>query len=57
MVSLRRIDANSFEETLKKKGKVVQVNLVVIAADRRTGNVTSEDKLQGTTVKYAMVKQ
>jgi hypothetical protein len=57
MVSLKRIDANTFEETFKKNGKVVSVNHFAFAADGKTGNVTGENKVQGTTIKYAIVKK
>jgi hypothetical protein len=56
-VSLKRIDANTFEETFKKNGKVVTVAHTAIAADGKTGNVTGENKVQGTTIKYAIVKK
>jgi hypothetical protein len=57
MVSVKRIDANTFEETFKKNGKVVSVNHIAIAADGKTGNVTGENKVQGTTIKYVIVKK
>jgi hypothetical protein len=57
MVSLKRIDANTFEETFKKNGKVVSVSHTAIAADGKTGNVTGENKVQGTTIKYAIAKK
>ena len=57
MVSLRRIDANTFDITRKKDGKVVSLTHVAIAADGKTGNVTGENKLEGATIKYAIVKQ
>lgn len=57
MVSLKRGDANSFEETYKKNGKIIVVNHFSVAADGKTGSVASEDKKQGTTLKFGIVKK
>jgi hypothetical protein len=56
MVSLKRIDANTFEETIKKNGKIVNINRISIAADGKTGTVNGSNKVQGTTVKYGIMK-
>jgi len=56
-VSLKRIDANTFEETFKKDGKVVSMNRLTASADGKSMSVTSESKLQGTTIKLMLAKQ
>jgi hypothetical protein len=57
MVSLKKIDANTMDETYKKNGKVGVVNHYSIAADGKSGSMTSENKEQGTTTKFGIVKQ
>jgi hypothetical protein len=58
MVSLKRFDANTFDETFKfSSGQVLIVNHISITPDGKTMNVTSENKLQGTTIKFAAVKE
>jgi hypothetical protein len=56
MVALKRIDTSAFEETIKKNGKVVGVNRISIAPDGKTGNVTGENKREGTSIKYGITK-
>ena len=41
-VALKRIDANSFEYTLKKNGKVVSTAPVVVSKDGKTMTITSK---------------
>lgn len=57
MVSMKKIDANTLEETFKKNGKVIYVNHTTIAADGKSGSVRSDDELHHTTTKFAIVKQ
>jgi hypothetical protein len=56
-VSLKKIDANTIEETAKRNGKVIGVIRMTVAADGKTMSVNREDKLQGITVKWTAEKQ
>lgn len=56
-VSLKKIDANTFEETGKRDGKVVYVSRIAVSPDGRTLNIEGEDKLHGTTYKFDGTKQ
>jgi hypothetical protein len=56
-VSVARADANTYVETLKKNGKIVTVNRIIVAPDGKTASVTTEDKRQGTIMKFAIVKK
>jgi hypothetical protein len=57
MVSLKRVDANTFEESDKRDGKVTDVTRFTVSADGRSLNVLDDNKLQGRTTKYVMAKQ
>lgn len=57
MISLKRIDANTIEETDKRKGKVVGVTKMTVSSDGKTMNVEYNDTQQGTTTTYKMEKQ
>jgi hypothetical protein len=56
-ISLKRIDANTFEESEKRDGKVVNVTRFTVSADGRSMNVVAESKLQGRTTKFVVTKQ
>jgi hypothetical protein len=56
-VSLKRIDANTFEESDKRDGKVFDVTRFTISADGHSMNIVDEDKRQGRTTKYVVTKQ
>ncbi len=56
-VSLKKIDANTIEETDKRNGKVIGVSRMTVAADGKTMSGNSEDKLQGGTLKWTAEKQ
>jgi hypothetical protein len=56
-VSLKKIDANTIEETDKRNGKVVYVNRMTVSGDGQSLALESNDKLHGTTAKFEAKKQ
>ena len=56
-VSAKMVGKDTYEETLKRNGKVITVNKATISADGKTLNLVSEDKQQGTTAKGQAHKQ
>ena len=42
MISIKRVDANTFEATLKKAGKMVGTSKVVVSADGKTTTLTAK---------------
>ncbi|HEY2416431.1 MAG TPA: hypothetical protein VGH84_00810 [Steroidobacteraceae bacterium] len=56
-VSVKRISANTVEESDKRNGKVVWVGRMTVAADGRNLKVAWKDNLRGTSGSYAAVKQ
>lgn len=56
MVSLERLASNSLRETYTRDGKVVRVTTMTIADDGLMSGV-SEDKVQGSTIKYSARKK
>lgn len=56
-VSAKMVGKNTYEETLKRDGKVITVNKATISADGKTLNIVSEDKQQNTTTKGQAHKQ
>ena len=57
MVSVRRVDVNTIEETDRRDGKVVQVTRFAVAADGKDMTVAMEDKVKGTKSLWRMQKQ
>jgi hypothetical protein len=57
MVSLKKIDDRTVEETTKRDGKVVGVARLAVAGDGKTLNFTYDDKERGTTMTYQAKKQ
>jgi hypothetical protein len=57
MVSLKRIGADTIEETDKREGKVVGVNHMTVSKDGKSIHVVYSDKLHGTTTTVTMEKQ
>jgi hypothetical protein len=57
MVSLKRIDANTIEETDRRGGKVTDVIRSTVSADGKTLSVVDTMPTRGTTASYTMVKQ
>jgi hypothetical protein len=57
LISLRRIDANTIEATVKRQGKVVRVVRRTVSSDGRTMAVFANNTDNGTTISYEMVKQ
>jgi hypothetical protein len=56
-VSLKRIDANTIEETDRRAGKVTDVIRSTVSADGKSLSVVDTMPLRGTTQSYTMVKQ
>ncbi len=56
-VSLRKIDANTIEETDKRNGKTISVTRMTVESDEKTMNVNVEDKLRNVTMKWSAKKQ
>ncbi len=56
-VALKKINANTIEETDKRDGKVISVAKLAISPDGKTMKVDVEDKLHGTTATYVATKQ
>jgi hypothetical protein len=57
MVSVKRTDENTIEETDKREGKVVQIVRFTLSADAKTMPVSMENKVNGTTVRFLLRKQ
>jgi hypothetical protein len=56
-VSLKKIDANTIEETDKRNGKVISVTRMTVSADGKAMKVETQDKLRGTSAKFEGKKQ
>jgi hypothetical protein len=57
MVSLKRIDERTIEETTKRDNKVVGVARMTLSPDGQTLNFVYDNKERGTTMSYAAKKQ
>jgi hypothetical protein len=57
MVSVKRIDENTIEESDKQDGKVVEVTRFTLSTDGKTMTVSMEDKVKGGTRQFACHKQ
>jgi hypothetical protein len=56
MVSIRKIDDRTVEETVKRDGKVVGVARMTVSPDGQTLNFKYDNKERGTTMTYAAKK-
>jgi len=56
-VSLKRLDANTVEETDHRQGKVVDEIRLAAAQDGKTVQVTDKDVAHGQTTTYTLEKQ
>ncbi|MFZ0417161.1 MAG: hypothetical protein WAM04_03590 [Candidatus Sulfotelmatobacter sp.] len=57
MVTLKRINKTTIEETDKRDGKVVGVSRMTVSSDGKSIHVDYSDKQHGTTMAYTMEKQ
>jgi hypothetical protein len=57
MVSLKRIDANTIEETDHRSGKVTDIVRTVASADGKSLSVEDADQIHHTKMTYTMTKQ
>jgi len=56
-ISLKKIDANTIEETDKREGKIIAVSRLTVAPDGKTLKINMSDKLHGTTSTFIATKQ
>jgi hypothetical protein len=56
-VALKKIDANTVEETYKLDGEMVSANRITVAPDAKTASFAFEDKLRHVTFKSTATKQ
>ncbi len=56
-VSLKKIDANTIEETDKRDGKVISVTRITVAPDGKTMSFNIDDKLHNSSMKWTAEKQ
>ncbi len=56
-VSLKKIDANTIEETDKRKGKVITVVRMTVDPDGKTMKIAVDDKLHNTTANWTANKE
>jgi hypothetical protein len=57
LVSLKRLDARTIQETDTRDGKVADVVVWKVSADGKTMHVVDEDKLHGTKLTYTADKK
>lgn len=57
LVSVKRIDDRTIEETTKRDNKVVRVARMTLSPDGQTLNFVSDDKERGSTMTFAAKKQ
>jgi hypothetical protein len=57
LVSVRRIDEQTIEETNKRDGKIVEVTRFTVSPDAKTMTVSMTDKANGTTRQFVCHKQ
>lgn len=56
-VSLKKIGANTIEETDKRDGKAILISRMMVSSDGKTLKVENNDKLRGTTSKFEAKKE
>jgi len=56
MVSLKRVDANTIEETDRRGGKVTDIIRTVVSADGKSVSVEDVDQVHNTKMTYTMTK-
>jgi len=57
MVSLKRIDPNTIEETDRRNGKVTDIIRITVSADGKSLSVVDTDPVRNTKMTYTMIKQ
>jgi hypothetical protein len=57
LISVKRVDANTIEATIKRQGKIVRVSTRTVSADGKSIKTVSNNKENGTTMSYVMEKQ
>jgi hypothetical protein len=56
-VSLKKIDANTIEETDKRNGKVISVARMAVGRDGKTMKISVQDKLHNQTANWTAEKE
>jgi hypothetical protein len=56
-VSIRKVDANTIEETFKRDGKPIGINRMTVAANGREMSISFQDKVRDVTIKWTADKQ
>jgi hypothetical protein len=56
-VSLKKIDANTIEETDKRAGKAILVSRMTVSSDGQALKIENTDKLRGTSAKFEAKKE
>ena len=56
-VSLKKIDANTIEETDKRNGKAISVSRMTVAADGKSMKIAVQDKLHNQTANWKAEKE
>ena len=57
VVSLNKADDHTIVTTVKRDGKIVNVNHATVSANGKTCTVKVENKVQGTTISYTAIRQ
>ncbi len=57
LVSLKRLDDRTIEETIRRDNKIVRVSRMTLSPDGQTLSFVSDDKERGTTMTFAAKKQ
>jgi hypothetical protein len=57
VVSLKKLNDRSIEETKKRDGKIVEVNHLTVSSDGKTMTIKVEDRERGGTTTVILVKQ
>ncbi|SRR6266700_3043189 len=56
-VAVKKIDANTIQETDKRRGKIISVTRMTVAPDWKSLKVTTQDKLHNSTISSTAEKQ
>ncbi len=56
-ISVKKMGANTIQETEKRDGKVINVTETTVAPDGKTAKIVVHDKLHGTTISFVANKQ
>jgi hypothetical protein len=57
MVSLKKVNDKSIDQTVKRDGKIVEIDHMTVSADGKTLTIKVEDKERGVTYTFIAIKQ